>query len=65
MNKSLYKGLFAITVLVVVSLACSALGGGAIIEDDFAGSDSAWGIGTDADSAVEYVNDALNFFITL
>lgn len=32
-----------------------------ILEDDF--SSSQWGTGTDADSAVEYVNNALNFAV--
>jgi hypothetical protein len=40
--------------------------GKVLISDDFAGHDSNWGTGTDADSAVEYVNDALlmNVFTT-
>ena len=73
MNKNLSKGLLAIAMLVLVSLACSAvslLGGGALLEDDFSSSDSGWGTGTDADSSVEYSNGGLqmqvftkNFFI--
>jgi len=72
MNRSLSKGLFAITVLVLVALGCSALpslGGGAILEDDFS-SIGSWGVGTDENSSVEYSNDSLrmqvfkeNFFV--
>jgi hypothetical protein len=35
------------------------LGGDILLSDDF--SSVSWGTGTDADSAVEYVNEALNF----
>lgn len=35
------------------------LGGAILLRDDF--SSAKWGTGTDADSAVEYVNNALNF----
>jgi len=73
MNGKLSKGLFAIALLVMTSLACSAaslLGGGALLEDDFSNSESGWGIGTDADSSVEYSNSGLqmqvfttNFFV--
>ena len=73
MNRKLSKGLFAIALLAVVSLACSAvslLGSGALLEDDFSKSDSGWGTGTDTDSSVEYSNGGLqiqvftkNFFI--
>lgn len=35
------------------------LGGNILLRDDF--SSSRWGVGTDADSAVEYVNGTLNF----
>lgn len=58
----LSNGLFAITLIVLVSLACSAaslLGGGAILEDNFEGRDSNWGVGTDADSSVEYSDGGL------
>ena len=56
MNRKLSKGLFAIVVLILVSLACNAaaLGGGPILEDNFEGSDSNWGVGTDTNSSVEY-----------
>lgn len=52
-----------VAALVLASLACSALGGGALLEDDFSGGDITWGTGTDAESSVEYSNDALKFFI--
>lgn len=32
-----------------------------LFDDDFRGRDTNWGVGTDADSSVEYVNDALQF----
>ncbi|MBV6394973.1 MAG: hypothetical protein HFACDABA_00544 [Anaerolineales bacterium] len=32
-----------------------------LVQDDFRGRDSNWGVGTDADSSVEYVDDALKF----
>ena len=32
-----------------------------LLDDDFSGGRTQWGIGTDADDAVEYVNEALNF----
>jgi len=53
----------AIGSLVLVSLACNALGGGALLEDDFSG-DSNWGTGTDADSSVEYSGNALNMSVS-
>lgn len=36
-------------------------GGRPLLEDDFRGRDSNWGVGTDTDSSVEYVDDALKF----
>ncbi len=36
---------------------------GALFEDDFSGGRTQWGTGTDADSSVEYLDDALNFQI--
>ena len=62
MNTRLSKVLFAIAMLVAASLAC-AIGSGALLEDDFAGNDTNWGTGSDADSLVEYLDDALNFFV--
>jgi len=35
----------------------------ALLDDDFSNSRTQWGTGKDADSAVEYVNEALNFKI--
>jgi hypothetical protein len=52
-----------VAALVLASLACNALGSGALLQDDFSGSDKPWGIGTDADSSVQYSNDALNFMV--
>jgi hypothetical protein len=37
------------------------LGGDTLLRDDFASSQ--WGTGSDADSSVEYVGEALNFFV--
>lgn len=54
---------FAVTALVLASLACSVLGNGALLEDDFSGSGANWGVGTDADSSVEYLNEGLNMFV--
>jgi len=65
MNNKLSKILMAITVLVVASLACSALSalsGGPVLEDDFEG-DTNWGTGTDSDSSVEYSSGGLNMQI--
>jgi len=52
----------ALVVLVLSSLACNALGSSSLLEDDFSSGDT-WGTGTDADSSVEYVNEALNIFV--
>ena len=55
---------FAVGVLALAALACSALNlGGAkvILRDDFSSQD--WGTGTDADSSVEYAGDALNITV--
>lgn len=63
MKTKLSNVLFAVPALVLASLACSVLGGGALLEDDFSGSGSNWGVGTDADSSVEYLNNGLNMFV--
>jgi len=73
MNRNLSKVLLAVGLLVLASLSCSmlsALGSGALLEDDFSKNDSGWGTGTDADSSVEYTNGGLqmqvftkNYFI--
>ncbi len=62
MNIKFSKILFAIVALVLASMACSVLGSGALLEDDFSGDDT-WGTGTDADSSVEYSNSALKFLV--
>ena len=63
MNITNSRVFFAVAALVLASLACSVLGGGALLEDDFSGGDITWGTGTDADSSVEYSEDALKFFV--
>lgn len=62
MNKHTLRVLLAVVALVGASLACSLGGSSALLEDDFAGSDT-WGTGTDADSSVEYVDEALKFVV--
>jgi len=67
---------FAIAAMVLASLACQAVTGGGgdeeivtpstttsniIFSDDF--SSVQWGTGTDADSSVEYANDALQMIV--
>lgn len=59
MNKKLFNGLSAIVALVAASLACSLPGGGPIIQDDFEGSDSNWGLLTDSESSIEYLDGGL------
>jgi len=62
MNQKLFKGLFGVALLALASLACSAaslLGGGALLQDDFNSGDGNWGLGTDADSSVEYSDGGL------
>lgn len=54
----------ACAALILASLACNALGSKALFQDDFSGSDSTWGTGTDADHSVEYSNDALKFLVS-
>ena len=62
MNNKASRVFLAVTVLVRASLACNALSGlggdRPLFEDNFSGS-SNWGIGTDADSSVEYANGGL------
>src|SRR5215213_7242735 len=70
--------IFAIFALALGALACNAVSGGGgggedptgptstpspkvILSDDF--SSTAWGTGTDADSAVEYANNALQMIV--
>lgn len=61
MTNNLSRVFLAIVVLIFASLACSVLGSGALLEDDFSSED--WGTGTDADSSVEYLNNALNMSV--
>src|SRR4030095_9926790 len=66
MNNNLSRVLLAIAVLVSASLGCnalSALTNRPLIEDNFEGSDSNWGTGTDSDSSVEYSNGALQMLV--
>jgi len=54
----------SVAILVLSSLACNVLssfGSSALLEDDFSSED--WGTGTDADSSVEYLNEALNMSV--
>lgn len=62
--------ILAIAVLAFAALACNAVtGGGAtptasstvLLSDDF--SSALWGTGTDADSSIEYVNNALQVIV--
>jgi len=62
MNKRLPRFFLAFALLILASLACSVMNS-ALLDDDFSGSDSNWGTGTDSDSSVEYVNDAFNMFV--
>lgn len=63
-----WKLVAVLTVLVLAALACAIPGmgnsDGSLYRDDFSSTDSNWGIGTDADSSVEYVSDGLQFFVT-
>ena len=63
MKTKMSRVFLAVGVLVLVALACSIPGGGGpLIEDDFSDS-TKWGTGTDADSSVEYANEALKFIV--
>ena len=74
--KSNNRIIFAVFVLALAALACSAVSGGGgtdptgptstpspkvILSDDF--SSAQWGTGTDADSSVEYANNALQMIV--
>jgi hypothetical protein len=74
--KSNFRIILAIACLALAALACQAVGGGGgdntpvasteaqpkiLLSDDF--SSAQWGIGTDADSSVEYANEALQMII--
>ncbi|MCC6299267.1 MAG: hypothetical protein IT314_08205 [Anaerolineales bacterium] len=56
--------LLAVVVLAIAALACQlpgGLGSNVVLSDDF--SSATWGTGTDADSSVEYANNALHFIV--
>jgi len=74
--KSNFGIIWAITCLALAALACQAVSGeggdntpvapteaqpNILLSDDF--SSAQWGIGTDADSSVEYANEALQMII--
>jgi len=61
MKNNLQVVFLAVTVLILSSLACSVLNSNVLLEDNFNSED--WGTGTDADSSVEYSNNALKFFV--
>jgi hypothetical protein len=61
--KRLSNVFLAAVMLITASLACSLPGSGALLEDDFAGSDTNWGTNTSADSSVEYSNEMLNISV--
>jgi hypothetical protein len=63
MKSNFLRVFMAVAGLLLASLACEALGNRALLEDDFAGSDSSWGTASDADSSVEYSNDSLKFLL--
>ncbi len=66
-RKNHLKLIALITCLVLAALACAIPGvgssDGSLYRDDFSSTDSNWGIGTDADSSVEYSNDGLQFLV--
>lgn len=56
--------LFVFAALAIAALACQlpgGLGSNVILSDDF--SSDTWGTGTDADSSVEYANNALQVLV--
>lgn len=65
MNNRSIRFLLVIASLTLAILACQVPlpGLGTLIQDDFSGSSITWGTGTDADSSVEYLNQALNIFV--
>jgi hypothetical protein len=69
-----FKGILAVATLMFASLACQAVTGGGggdvtpaapsstvILSDDF--SSVQWGTGTDVDSSIEYVDNALQMIV--
>jgi hypothetical protein len=63
MKHRLFRVLLAATSLFFALLACSMLGSGALLEDDFSSTNSGWGTGTDNDSSVEYSSSKLNISV--
>lgn len=66
MNIHLRKVVLAISALALASLSCgafSSLFGGPLLQDDFSNSSGTWGIGTDAESSVEYANGGLQMLV--
>jgi hypothetical protein len=63
MKNNLSVIFLAVSVLVLAALACSLPSGGALLEDDFEGGSTEWGVGTDADSSVEYNDGGLQMQI--
>ena len=68
--KSINKIFLAVACLALAALACNAVTGGGgsgtpqaevLLQDDF--SSQNWGTGTDADSSVEYANNALQMIV--
>jgi hypothetical protein len=60
MNRNTTRVVLAIAVLALASLGCATLlGDGALLSDNFSNSNSGWGLGTDADSSVEYSSGGL------
>jgi hypothetical protein len=59
------KIIFAIAALALAALACSTImgGGGPLLQDDFSSGSGGWGIGTDADSSVEYANGGFQMLV--
>jgi hypothetical protein len=61
------KILLAIVCLALAALACQAVTGGGgpkvLLSDDFSDTTNGWGTGTDADSSVEYANNALQIIV--
>src|SRR5688572_13818206 len=66
MRNNFRKVVLAISMLALTLLACgafSSLFGGPLLQDDFSNTSSGWGIGTDADSSVEYANGGLQMLV--
>lgn len=61
------KKIFLVSAgVLLVSLACTLLDGigrKPLLQDNFEDLEQTWGTGTDPDSSIEYVNDALQFLV--